>query len=108
MQIGGGVSGNPVLIQSRFGQKGNFELVVPSTGSGLLHMWRNNDYAGLPWSEPTPFGEGLGQVDAVTMIQSNYGSPGNLEVIARVGDKLYSLWRDSHWHGPALVQSTVW
>jgi hypothetical protein len=44
----------------------------------------------MPWHGPIPFGQGLGPVDAVTMIQSNYGTPGNLEVIARVGGRCSS------------------
>jgi hypothetical protein len=107
-----GVTGNPVLIQSRFGKMGNFELVVPAAEGGLFHFWRNNDAGGLPWSQPTPFGQGLGPVDAVTMIQSNFGSPGNLEVICRVGTALRGFWRDSgpafNWNGPYPVVSTVW
>jgi hypothetical protein len=107
-----GVSGNPVLIQSRFGTKGNFELVVPSAGGGLMHFWRNNDDPTLPWSGPTLFGASLGQVDGVSMIESNFGSPGNLEVIARVGTTTQFLWRDSgpafNWNGPFQLQSTLW
>ncbi len=106
------VAGNPVLIQSRFGSKGNFELVVPAAGGGLVHLWRNDDNPYLPWSGPTPFGQSLGAVDAVTMIQSNFGSPGNLEVIARVGSQLQFFWRDSgpafNWNGPFLLLSTEW
>jgi hypothetical protein len=53
----------------------------------------------------------LGTVDAVTMIESNYGAIGDLEVVARVGTGLHFLWRDSSadnaWHGPALMRSTV-
>jgi len=108
----GGVGGNPVLIQSRFGTKGNFELVVPSATGGLLHFWRNNDAASLPWSAPTAFGGSAGLVSAVSMIESNFGSPGNLEVVARVGSSTQFFWRDSgpafHWNGPFLLQSTVW
>jgi len=107
-----GVSGDPVLIQSRFGTKGNFELVVPSSAAGLLHFWRNNDVAALPWSGPTPFGASLGHVDAVSMIESNFGSPGNLEVICRVGSATQFFWRDSgpafHWNGPFSLLSTAW
>jgi hypothetical protein len=99
----GGARGNPVLVQSRFGTKGNFELVVPAAaGGGMLFAWRNNDSPSLPWSAPVRFGTGL--VDAITMIQSNFGSPGNLELIARVGTQLQFYWRDSgptfRWHGP--------
>jgi hypothetical protein len=107
-----GAAGNPVLIQSRFGDQGNFELVVPSNGGGLIHYWRNNDDPSLPWSGPTFFGGSLGIVEAVTMIQSNFGNPGNLELICQVQDQLYFFWRDSgpafNWNGPFLLQSTVW
>ena len=106
--LGGGVRGNPVLIQSRFGTQGNFELVAPAaSGNGMLFWWRNNDDPSLPWSGPFPFGQTLGTVDEITLIQSNFGSPGNLELIARAGDRLYFFWRDSgpafNWNGPFLL-----
>jgi len=108
--LGGGVRGNPVLIQSRFGTQGNFELVAPAaSGGGMLFWWRNNDDPALPWSGPFPFGQGVGTVDEITMIQSNFGSPGNLELIARAGDRLYFFWRDSGpgfgWNGPFLLST---
>jgi len=106
--LGGGVRGNPVLIQSRFGTQGNFELVAPAaSGGGMLFWWRNNDDPSLPWAGPFPFGQALGNVDEITMIQSNFGSPGNLELIARAGDRLYFFWRDSgpafSWNGPFVL-----
>ena len=112
IEPGFGATGNPALIQSRFGTKGNFELVVPAAGGGLAHFWRNNDDPFMPWSGPVPFGQGLGQVSGVTMIESNYGSPGNLEVVCNAGGQLQFFWRDSGpafiWNGPYLLQSTVW
>ncbi len=114
------MTGNPALIQGVFGGRGNFELVVPLGTGGLAHYWRNNDEPGLPWNGPFPFGTDAGTVDSVTMIQSNFGSPGNLEVAARIGDALHFFWRDSAppwtWHhggivtrgvrgNPALIQS---
>jgi hypothetical protein len=102
----GGVSGNPALIQGIFGGRGNFELVVPLAIGGLAHYWRDNDAPGLPWRGPTPFGTGAGRIDAVAMIQSNFGDPGNLEVIARIGDRLGLFWRLSGppwtWNGPSF------
>jgi hypothetical protein len=92
------------LVQSRFGAQGNFEVVVPLAAGGLAHLWRNNDAAGLPWSAPIPFAAGVGTVDALSLIQSNFGSPGNLEVVARIGDRLALFWRESGppftWSGP--------
>jgi hypothetical protein len=106
------VAGNPALIQSRFGTKGNFELLTPEAAAGLFHTWRNNDNPFMPWSGATRFGHGLGNVSGVTMIQSNYGSPGNLEAVCNAGGQLQFFWRDSGpaftWNGPYLLQSTVW
>jgi hypothetical protein len=108
-QITPGVSGNPALIQSRFGHAGNFELVVPLPGSGLAHYWRNNDAPGRPWIGPTVFATADGHIDAVALVQSNFGSRGNLEVVARLGGELVHYWRDSGpaftWHGPTWVFS---
>lgn len=101
-----GVRGAPALVQSRFGKRGNLEVVVPVL-DGLIHLWRNNDDPTMPWSAPAPFGAGIGLVDAVCMIQSNYGAPGNLEVIARLGEQLFHFWRGagpgSSWQGPFLL-----
>ncbi|NEQ53417.1 MAG: DUF1929 domain-containing protein, partial [Leptolyngbya sp. SIO3F4] len=91
--------GNPALVQGSFGSKGNFELVVPHSQSGLVHYARFNDLENVPWSAPNLFAESLGSVDAVALLQSDYinagETEGHLEVIARVGTKLYSLWRQS-------------
>jgi hypothetical protein len=42
----------------------------------------------IAWGAGLVFAPELGQVDAVAMIQSNFGS-GNFEVVARVGDRLH-------------------
>jgi hypothetical protein len=105
--IAGGISGNASLIQSRFGTKGNFEMAVPLAAGGLAHFWRNNDSSAMPWSAPIPFGASVGHVTACSLIESNFGSPGNLEVLATVGNRLAHFWRDSgpafHWNGPIWV-----
>ncbi|HEX2036455.1 MAG TPA: galactose oxidase-like domain-containing protein [Chloroflexota bacterium] len=97
-----GVSGNPALVQSQFGTAGNFELVVPVVDGGLAHYSRDNDDPALPWSGPTIFATGLGQVEAVALVHSTFGVPGTLDLIARVGDQLFHLWRDP---GPAFTWS---
>jgi hypothetical protein len=100
------VMSNPVLIQSRFGNRGNFELIAPETGLGgpgfpIVHMFRNNDDPSLPWGQFAEFGGNLTDpIEALTMIQSNFGNPGNLEVVARIGGRLAFFFRDS---GPALI-----
>jgi hypothetical protein len=101
------VTGNPALVQSRFGARGNFEVVAPAADGGIAHYWRDNDDPAQPWHGPTTFGQQLGQVEAVSMVQSNFGQAGNLEVAARSRDRITLLWRDSDpkhaWHvGPVL------
>jgi hypothetical protein len=90
------LAGQPSMVQSRFGTKGNFELVVPNAKGGLIHFWRDNDIPTLPWSGPFQFGEG--SITDVTVFQSNFGDPGNREVLALNGYELQTFWRDS---GPA-------
>ncbi|HET7770110.1 MAG TPA: hypothetical protein VFN74_15150, partial [Chloroflexota bacterium] len=97
-----GVAGNPAFVQTRFGSQGNYEVVAPLTTGGIGHFWRDNDDPTLPWIGPTEFGTSLGQVDAVALVHSTFGNPGNLDVIARVGTELYHLWRDA---GPGFVWS---
>jgi hypothetical protein len=102
-----GTGATPTLIQSGFGNRGNFEVVVPHSTGGLAHFWRDNDAAGLPWHGPTAFGSG-DVYDAVALIQSNFsssgGGPGNLEVIAHTAGRLDHYWREDAtpfaWHGP--------
>jgi hypothetical protein len=115
------VSGNPALIQSTHGIRGNFELVVPMASGGLAHFWRNNDDSALPWHGPFHFGRG--NIGGVCLLQANYGNPGNLELVAREGNQLVFYWRMGRppftWSGPfpipgsagvtgapALIQST--
>jgi hypothetical protein len=104
--IANGVSGNPALIQGTFGVTGNFELVAPLAAGGVGHWWRDNDDPALAWHGPTVFG--AGEVGAVSLIQSSFGSPGNLEAVAIVGPAnataVAHFWRDgSGWHGPIDV-----
>ncbi len=88
-------SGNPAMIQSKSGGRGNFELVVPKADGGFSYFIRNNDRPDLKWLGPFDFGADAGIFDAVTLIQSNFGEPGNLEMVARSGDQLFFFWRDS-------------
>jgi hypothetical protein len=102
-----GARNSGFMVQSTVGTKGNFELVVPSAKGGLANCLRNNDAQNLPWEGPEIFGTELGQVDAVALIQSNFGPLGSLEVIARVGDRLVHFWRGanprSRWNGPTTI-----
>jgi len=118
-----GVTGNPALIQSNFGRQGNFELVVP-LGNRLAHYFRDNDAPGLPWHGPFVFFDSTppqssGVHDpvpfsptAASLLQSNFVTPGNLELIVRLfsptrgEDKLVFFFRDkAGWHGPLDIMA---
>jgi hypothetical protein len=91
----------PTLVQSRFGNKGNFELLTPMASGGLAHYWRNNDDPKLPWHGPTIFGQELGIVASVSSIERKFGNPGNLEIVVG-GTTIDFLWRDL---GPAFARN---
>ena len=94
-----------MLIQSHYGHKGNFELVSPLASGGMVHFFRDNDAPGFPWHCTTTFGTGY--TEAISMIESNFGMPGNLEVVARVGSQLFTYYRDSAWHGPSPIAVNI-
>jgi hypothetical protein len=102
----GPFAGKLSLLQSTFGNKGNFELAVPLATGGIVHYTRDNDVDGLPWKDPTRFGTDVGLIDGLSVIQSNFGALGNLEIVAMDlgGFRLMHFWRDSgpsfDWHGP--------
>jgi hypothetical protein len=99
--LAGTVAGNPVILQSRFGQRGNYELIVPSARGGLLYYWRNNNMDGEPWNGPLELFADQGIFDAVAM-QQNGAVDDEMDVVARQGDSLFFLWRDKDpqvpWH----------
>jgi Astacin (Peptidase family M12A) len=103
------ITGNPALIQSTHGTRGNFELIAPYATGGLAHFWRDNDAPALPWNGPFRFGSGT--IGAVCLLQANYGDPGNLEVIARQGNQLVFYWRMGRppytWSGPFPIPGTT-
>ncbi|XKK34429.1 hypothetical protein HFP66_01550 [Bacillus sp. A17A.1] len=101
--------GNPAFLQSQYGNKGHFELVIPLASGGLVHFRRNNDDSNLTWTKEPDFGTQLGKIDAVGLIQSNYGTQGNLEVVALYGNRsqLAHMFRDSEtgtWSDPEVIE----
>jgi hypothetical protein len=103
--FGSGISGRPAFVQSRIGTKGNYHVVAPWAGGGLAHYFRDNDDPAEPWAGPEIFGTDLGRVDAVALIESNFGDPGNLEIVVRAANALWHFWCDTDlaWYGPGPV-----
>jgi len=80
------------LIQSTVGYPGDLQLVVQKQGGGMSYYRRAYNEPG--WHRPVAIATDLGSVDAISLIQSTFGTAGagNLELVARVGTHLYHLW----------------
>ncbi len=121
-------TGAGCIIQSSFGTEhgkpGNFEVVVLE-GNELVHYWHPNSDTRLAWRRGlvvsrTATGPGC-------IIQSSFGTefgrPGNLEVVVQEGSRLVHYWKDgsvarSPWvrgqtfgtgvtSGPSFIQSSL-
>ena len=92
-----GSAGNPVLIQSVFGDRGNFELAVPRADGGFNLFWRNNDSPQLRFEGPEPLFTNVGRIEALSFIQSSFSGPFGLgrffDVVGRIGDTLHLFYR---------------
>ncbi|AKT36746.1 chlorophyllase/cutinase-like alpha/beta fold protein [Chondromyces crocatus] len=110
------------FLQDGAGRDGA-ELLVPLDGPpyGIAHHVLDTSSDPPVWRYVNTFGAELGPVDAVSLIRSNFGDPGNLEVAARAGDRLALFWRPAElgatWSSaypltsgvtgaPALIQGT--
>ncbi|HEY2667443.1 MAG TPA: C1 family peptidase [Actinomycetota bacterium] len=99
-------AGVPGFIQGNYGAPGNFEVVVRTADGKLNHWWRTN---GPPWtwSDGGRFGSGV-MFSGPALIQSNYGTRGNLELVCVLNSgQMQHWWRDDDhgnvWHpGPTF------
>ncbi|MBV8967803.1 MAG: hypothetical protein JO331_01935, partial [Verrucomicrobia bacterium] len=111
-------TGLPGFVHNRADFPGNFELVTPLATGGLARYSRVNNHPGTPWSGPEIFAVSMGQIDAVSLIQSNFKleptGVGNLELIAQFQGSLFHFWFDNpidpadeifpwNWFGPWVV-----
>jgi hypothetical protein len=109
IEFGNNINSSPALIQSTFGNIGNFEVVVRE-GNRLRHYWRDNDSPSHPWQTGPLFGDNINSSPA--LIQSTFGNIGNFEVVVREGNRLRHYWRDndspSHpWHTNPLFSDQI-
>jgi hypothetical protein len=100
------IQGNPTLVQGPWGSPGNFYLAIPSKVGGILYYPRDNKVPHPTWGLPSRVTK-VGQVDAISMVASYAG---NLEFVAREGDKLKHFWRPpgiANWSAPAPIPTTA-
>jgi hypothetical protein len=93
------------IIQSTFGtaigNPGNFEAVVLQ-GNQLVHYWRTNGDVNTAWQR--------GQVVSTaatgpgSILQSDFGNPGNLEVVVQEGSQVRHYYHDSSRPNSAWVR----
>ncbi|WP_437279528.1 alpha/beta hydrolase [Sorangium sp. So ce375] len=72
--------------------RGTLELVLPAADAPFGVEHHRRDEASGPWRHVATFASGLGPVEAVSLIQSNFGDPGHLEAVVRAGDRLAAFW----------------
>jgi hypothetical protein len=90
-------TGIPGFIQSNYGAPGDFEVVVSTADGKLNHWWRMN---GPPWTwtDGGRFGNNITNSGGA-LVQSAFGTQGNLEVVAVRNDGMMQhYWRDDD-HG---------
>jgi hypothetical protein len=96
IEIGGrgllGVRGHAAFLQSRHGQVTQFFALVPEIGGGV-GLYERADYEGYPfeWYRRGVIVPELGSVDSVAAVDAGQG---NLQVIIRVGSRLFWTFRE--------------
>ncbi len=97
--FGDNVDSAPALIQSNYGDRGNFEVVVKE-GTQLRHYWRENDAPGYVWHTGVLFGSNV--LSDPALIQGNFGDRGNFEVVVIESSQPRHFWRQNDasypWH----------
>lgn len=87
-------AGVPGFIQGNYNAPGNFEGVVRTADSKLLHWWRD----GAGWHNGVRFASNVAHSGA-TLIQSHYGTKGNFELVCVLNTgQMQHWWRDND-HG---------
>lgn len=113
--------GGGFLVQAAPGTAGNVEMAIPGNHRGVHSYWHSPDAPLANWHDSVVVGDIWGKVASATLLRSNLGDQGNLELVIRVGGKLGHYWRnhapDGAWQGarwfadgaagnPSLIQSS--
>jgi hypothetical protein len=93
-------AGIPGFIQGNYNAPGNFEVVVRTSDSKLIHCWRD----GAGWHNGVKFGSNVAYSGA-SLVQSHFGTKGNFEVVCVLGSGKMEHWRRDNDHG--MVWSAV-
>jgi hypothetical protein len=96
-------AGVPCLVQHAYeGHDLTLHLLVPNKNRGLGHFFREGSASHARW-KPHKLLAKDDMFHAVSLIQSDFDN-GNLEMVARFGEKLSHFWRfaedNAKWRGP--------
>jgi hypothetical protein len=91
----------PGFIQSNYTAPGNFEVVVAVRGR-LTH-WRRQNGPPWAWTEQASFGWDV-QYSGPSLVQSHFGTPGNLDVVCVLDDGQMQHWSRENDSVPWLPQ----
>ena len=84
-------AGVPGFLQGNYGAPGNFEVVVRTGDSKLIHCWRD----GGGWHDGVRFGSNVA-CSGASLVQSHYGTQGNLELVCALSSgQMQHFWRDN-------------
>jgi hypothetical protein len=109
--------GPPAMIQTRYGNRGNFDLVYPARGGQMKSRFANNQQRSCEWTteqvnwDPwaSAFGDAGVQVQVVRLMQSSFG---NLEVLTvertAAGRIQLRHWFRHDWPSDALGARWQW
>ena len=95
-------AGVPGFIQGNYGAPGNFEVVVRTADSRLIHCWRD----GGGWHDGVRFGSHV-VYSGASLVQSHHGTKGNFELVCVLASgQMQHFWRDND-HGMAWNASAT-
>lgn len=103
------------LLQSRYGNKGNFELVCVLNSGRMQHWWRENDHE-TQWQVGEQFADDMNINSPPCMIEGQYGAfdetrIGNFELCVANNGKIQHWWRDNFggtgWHHSTIFGHDV-
>jgi len=97
------------LVQSRFGNHGNLEVVCVLNSGQMKHYWRDDDH-GFVWKDGPTFGNNIGSPPC--MIEGQYGSSnedrvGNFELCVASGGEIQHWWRNNQSNSLEWVKSAT-
>ncbi len=86
----------PIMIMSSYradtNHPHNFEALILE-GNNLVHYWRNNSVANLPWNRDQTVSTIA--TGPACLMEGPYGSPGNFEALVQEGRNIVHYWRNN-------------